>query len=72
MPSAVNARREEDEVPSSSVVAKTMRLLANSSYGNQTMDRSRHTITKYLSDEKTHEALNTKMFKHLDHINDRL
>ena len=31
--SAVNARREVDENPNSSVVAEVMKLLANSSYG---------------------------------------
>ena len=50
--SAVDARRQGDENPKSSVVAETMKLLANSSYGYQIMDRSRHTVTKYLSDEK--------------------
>ena len=50
--SAVDARRKGDENPNSSVVAETMKLLANSSYGYQIMDRSRHTVTKYLSDEK--------------------
>ena len=44
--SAVNVRREGDENPNSSVVAETMKLLANSSYGYQIMDRSRHTVTK--------------------------
>ena len=70
--SAVDARREGDENPNSSVVAETMKLLANSSYDYQIMDRSRHTVTKYLSDEKTHGAINTKFFKRLDHINDQL
>ena len=36
------------------------------------MDRSRHTVTKYLSDEERHGAINTKLFKRLDHINDQL
>ena len=45
--SAVNARREGEENPSSSVVAETMNLLANSSYGYQIIDRSRHRVTKY-------------------------
>ena len=36
------------------------------------MDRSRHTVTKYLSDKKIHGAINTIMFKRLDHINDQL
>ena len=61
--SAVNARREGDKNPTSTVVAETMKLLANSSYGYQIMDRSRHTVTKYLNDEKTHSAINNKMFK---------
>ena len=52
----MNARREGDKNPYSTAVAETMKLLANSSYGYQTLDRSRHTVTKYLNDEKTHSA----------------
>ena len=70
--SAAIGRREGDENPISSVVAETMKLLSNSSYGYQFMDRSSHTVLKYLSDEKTHGAINTKLFKRLDHINDQL
>ena len=36
------------------------------------MDCSRHTVTKFLNDEKTHGAINTNFFKCLDHINDQL
>ena len=72
MQSAVDARREGHENPNSSVVAETMNILANSSYGYQNIDRSRHTDTKYLSGEKTHGPINTKFFKRLDHINDQL
>ena len=68
---AVDARRG-DENQNCSVVAETMKLLANSSYGYQIMDRSRHTVTKYLSDEKTYGTINTKLFKRLDYINDQL
>ena len=70
--SADDARRQGDENLNSSVVAKTMKLLANSSFGYQIMDRSRHTVTKYLSDEKTHSAFNSKLFKLLNHITDQL
>ena len=70
--SAVDARRQGDENPNSSVVAETMKLLANSSYGYQIMDRSRHTMTKYVTDEKTHSAINSRMFKRLNHITDQL
>ena len=49
-----------------------MKLLANSSYGYQILDRSRHAVTKYLTDEKTHAATNSKVFKKLDHVNNSL
>ena len=70
--SAVNARRQGDENPNSSRVAETMKLLANRSYGYQILDRSRHTVTKYLSDEKTHYAKNNKLFKQFNFITDQL
>ena len=66
--SAVNARRQRDENPISSVVAETMKLLANSSYVYQIMDRSRHTVTNYLNDEKTHNAIDSKLFRCLNQI----
>ena len=70
--SAVDARRQSDENPNTSVVAETMKLLANSSYGYQIMDRSRHTVTNYLSDEKTDSAINSKLLKKIDHVNNSL
>ena len=70
--STVIAGSEEDENPISSVVAETMKLLANGSFGYQIMDRSRHTALKFISDEKTHAAVNNKMFKRLGYINDQL
>ena len=54
------------------VVAGTMTLLANSSYDYQIMDCSPHTVTKYLTDEKTHSAFISKMFKRPNHITDQL
>ena len=65
---AVDAKRKSDENPNSSVVAETMKLLADSSYGYQIMDRSQHTVTKYLSDKKTDAAIKSKLFKRLDHM----
>ena len=53
-------------------VAETTKLLANRSYGYQILDRSQHTVTKYLNDEKTHSAKNSKMFKRVNHITDQL
>ena len=70
--SGVDARKQGDENPNFTFVAETMKLLANSSYGYQIMDRSRHTVTKYLSDEKTHAAIISKLFQKLDHLNNSL
>ena len=36
------------------------------------MDRSQHTVTKYITDEKTHAAINSNLFKKLDHVNNSL
>ena len=70
--SAVDARRQGDENPNSSVVAEAMKLLANSSYAYQIKDRSQHTVMKYIVDEKAHAAINSKLFKKLDHLNNSL
>ena len=67
--SAVAARMQGDQSPSSIVVAETMKLLANSSYDYHIIDRGRDTVTKYLSDEKIYAAINSKLFKKLDHVN---
>ena len=61
----VDASREGDENLLSGVLAETMKLLGNSSYGYQIMDRSTQTITKYLNDEKTQKAKNEPLFQSL-------
>ena len=66
--SVVDAKREEDESPLSGVVAETLKILGNSSYGYQIMDRSRHTTTKYLNDEKSQKAINEQWFKKLNTV----
>ena len=50
--SGVDARRQRDEIPISSVVAETIRLLANGSFEYRIMDSSRQTVTKYINDKK--------------------
>ena len=70
--SAVDARRQSDENPNSGAVAETMKLLGNGSYDYQNKDRSQHAVTKYLSDEETHAAINSNMFRKLDHVNNSL
>ena len=70
--SAVNAGREGDENSTSNVVAEVMKILANSLYGCHFMGHSRHTETKYLSDEKTNGAIIERMFRHLGYLDDKL
>ena len=70
--SAVDAKRQGDENSNTRVVAETIKLLANSSFGYQIIDRSRYTLTKYLTDEKAHAAVSSKLFKKLDHVNNSL
>ena len=62
----VDARRASDENPLSGVVAETLKFLGNSSYGYQIMDRSKHTMTKYSVDEKTHKAINNQFLMKLN------
>ena len=45
--SSFDARRERIENPHSGVVAEMMKLLGNSSYGYQFMDRSRHSMITF-------------------------
>ena len=68
----VDARREGDENPLSGVVAETIKFLGISSYGYKIMDRSRHTITKNLNDEKNYKAINETKFKRLNTVGKEL
>ena len=64
--SVVDARRAGDENPLPGVVAETMKFQGNSSYCYQIMYRSKQTMTKYLGDEKTHQAISKQFFKKLN------
>ena len=70
--SAVEARTHGDENPNLCVFAETRKLLANSSYGYQIIDRSQHTVTKYINDKKTQAANISKNFKKLENVNKSL
>ena len=72
MQNAVNAPCQGEGKPNSSVVAETMKLLANSSYGYQLMNRSHHSITEYTNDEKTRATIRNEMFKRMGYIKDEL
>ena len=68
----VNARREGDENPKTSVLAETIMLIVNSSYGYHNMDRIRHTVIMYLYVEKTHGAIKNKRFNCPDFLIDQI
>ena len=69
--SAVDARREAGKNPYSSFVAETTKLLAQRSYGEQVMHRSRHTRRK-TSATKRLAASGSKLFSKLNHVNNVL
>ena len=68
----MKARKEGNENLNSSVVADTIKSLADSSYDYQIMDRNRHGVTKCLSDEKTNGAFHIRLFKRIGCINDKM
>ena len=53
----VDALRAGDENPLNGVVVERMKMLGNSFNKYQIMDRSKHTTTKYLANEKFHKAI---------------
>ena len=66
--SVVDARRGGDTNPDSCVVAETMKLIGNSAYGYQLMDRTRHTNTKYVDNSKIDRTINSKHYRSLNEI----
>ena len=70
--SAVNVRRQGGKSPNSSVVKKTIQWLANCSYVFQSRTCSNCSVRKYMIDEKTLAAINSKLFKRLAHVNSQL
>ena len=57
--SVVDGRRASDDDPSCRKVAETMNLLGKNFNGYQIMDWSKHTMTKYLADQKKTSKLAT-------------
>ena len=64
--SVVEARREGDKNTFSSVFAETMKLIGNSSYGYQFMDRSKHSKTQYVVGAEVDKLVNERNFKNLN------
>ena len=64
----VDARREGERNKESTVVAETMKLIGNSSYGYQIMGRSRHTTTKYVKGSQVDKFINNRFFMSLNQL----
>ena len=60
--------RQGDSNANLSVVAETVKLHHKRSYGYKNMNRSQLTVTKYLTDGKTHAAFKSKLSWKLDHL----
>ena len=67
--SVENAGIEGDKNPNTSVVCLTLKKLAKKFLWPPDYARP---VTKYLSDEKTHGAINSEMFNRLGYKNDQL
>ena len=72
MQSLVDARRQVDENQDYGLVAETMKLLVKISCGYQKLGRSRHTVTRYFNNDKTHSAPKSKFSRKLDHAEHQL
>ena len=68
----VDAGREGDQSKESTVVAETMKLIVNSSYGYQIMDRSRHTNTKYVKGSQVDKFINNRFFKTMNELPEQI
>ena len=66
--SVVDAKREGDDNPDSSVVAETIKLLENCSHCYQIMNRGRHIEAFYLNGEKTQKAINNRIFRKFNNV----
>ncbi len=66
----VDSRRAGDENSSSAVQAETMKLLGNSSYGYQLLDRRKHKTVQYAADDTIHKLINKSNFHSYDEITD--
>jgi G:T-mismatch repair DNA endonuclease (very short patch repair protein) len=62
------ARREGDACPEKIIIADSMKLLGNSSYGKTLTNVFKHRDVKYCSEEEAQELVNDKRFVKLDAV----
>ena len=67
----MDARRAADKDPSTKIVADVMKLIGNSAYGKTITDKEKFTNISFLMAKdvnKISQAINNKLFNHLDYI----
>ena len=65
-----DARRAGDADPSKAIIADTMKLVGNSSYGKAITNKELHRKVDFCDDETVQEKINTQFFRQLNIIND--
>ncbi|XP_071847518.1 uncharacterized protein [Apostichopus japonicus] len=68
--SVSNARRAGDRDPSKAIIADTMKLIGNSSYGKTITNRERHTNVKMADASSSSKMVNSPAFRDLNFIVD--
>lgn len=67
-----DSRRAGDSDPSKAIIAETMKLLGNSSFGRTILDKSKFNDIKYKKNENDIlKSINSSFFKDLNEINDK-
>ena len=62
-----DARRQGDDDPDTGIIADTMKVIGNSSYGSLIMDKTKHSDVKYVQGEnQTCLKINDPLFRNLD------
>ena len=65
-----DARRAGDADPSKAIIADTMKLVGNSSYGKTITNKERHRQVKFCDDDEVPNLINSPFFRELNPIND--
>ena len=65
-----NARRAGDADPSKAIIADTMKLVGNSSYGKTITNKERHRQVKFCDDDEVPSLINSPFFRELNAIDD--
>ena len=65
-----NARRAGDADPSKAIIADTMKLVGNSSYGKTITNKERHRQVKFCGDDEVPNLINSPFFRELNPIDD--